>query len=178
MGRPDSSPKPMPAQLPDHWMARIFAELRNTYGVAFDRQWECPPGQDPAAFAAGLRNHWARELRAYGQDHTHAALRWALDNLPPAPPNLVQFKALCRSAPRQQTQAISYTPDREKAMAAIAQVGKAVEALRRGNAAQGRKWASKLLERQRQGLRLTHDQKQALIAAGAMEPTDPPEQRT
>lgn len=173
MQKPDSSREPAPAALPDHWMTRIFSVLRSTYGVAFDRQWECPPGQDPAAFAEQLRDRWARELRAYGQEHTHRALRWALENLPPHPPNLIEFKALCRAAPRQQVQTISYTPDRAKAMAAIAQVEKAISSLRRGNAAQGRKWADRLLERHRQGLRLTLDQKRALIDAGVIKPEEP-----
>lgn len=173
MDRPDSSRKPMPARLPDSWMARIFEVLRSTYGVAFDRQWECPPAQDPVVFASGLRDHWARELRAYGQEHTSHAIAWALENLPSAPPNLIEFKALCRAAPRPQVATISYTPDRARALAAIAQVEKAMVSLRRGNAAQGRKWADTLLERHRQGLRLTHDQKQALIDVGALQPPEP-----
>jgi len=173
MDRPDSSRKPMPARLPESWTAKIFAELRNTYGVAFDRQWECPPGQDPADFARGLLDHWAVELRAWGTDEKAYALRWALDNLPPAPPNLVQFKQLVRGAPAPVVAALSYTPNREKALAAMAKVATVVAGLAPGKSENSRRWAATLAERHRQGFRLTHDQKQALIAVGALKPEEP-----
>lgn len=172
MDTPASSRKPMPERLPDTWMARIFSTLRSTYGIAFDRQWECPPLQEPADFARELADHWARELRAWGTKDKAHAIGWALENLPPTPPNLMQFKQLVRSAPAPVVPTISYTPDPVKARAAMAMVGKVVEKLRPQQSADGRKWAATLLERHRQGLRLTHDQRQALIAAGAMKPEE------
>lgn len=91
MSNPESS-------LPEPWVRKIFAAMRATYGAAFDRQWQCPAGVDPAEHAAGMVGHWARELRGYQQ--APAAIAYALDHLPANPPNLVEFKALCRGAPQ------------------------------------------------------------------------------
>lgn len=174
MQKPDSSHEPAPAALPDHWMTRIFSVLRSTYGAAFDRQWECPPGQDPALYAQQLRRHWAVELRAYGREHTAPAIAWALEHLPPAPPNLVEFKALCRSAPRPVVAAISHSrSDRSRVASELQRIAEVTERLRNQPGGNARNWAYRLAERAREGLRLTLDQKRALIDAGVIKPEEP-----
>lgn len=90
MSYPESS-------LPERWVQRIFATMRATYGASFDRQWECPAGTDPADHIAAMLEHWGRELRAY-QQHP-GAISYALENLPEHPPNLIEFRALCRRRP-------------------------------------------------------------------------------
>lgn len=92
------NPEPSPQSLPEPWVRKIFATMRATYGASFDRQWQCPAGTDPAEHAAEMIGHWARELRGYLQ--SPEALAYALDHLPSNPPNLIEFKALCRSAPQ------------------------------------------------------------------------------
>lgn len=83
--------------LPDSWVERIWATMRATYGAAFDRQWECPAGVDPVQHVAAMKAHWARELSAY--EKRPDGIRYALENLPDRPPNLVEFRKACNSRP-------------------------------------------------------------------------------
>lgn len=85
------------SSLPEQWVEKIFATMRATYGAAFDRQWECPPGVDPVVHGQQLKGHWGRELRGYQQNPD--AIRFALDHLPAHPPNLVEFRELCNRRP-------------------------------------------------------------------------------
>lgn len=90
-------------QLPERWVAKIFAELQGNYGTRFLSQWQTgqalPDGRD-----AGLVNAmamWARKLGGFA-DHADA-IRAVLDNLPDTPPSLPEFVALCREAARRLT---------------------------------------------------------------------------
>lgn len=68
---------------------QIFARMLVRYGVAWNRQWE---GVDPEAVKAD----WERELAGV----PGAAIRYALDNLPPdRPPTVGKFKTLCVNPP-------------------------------------------------------------------------------
>lgn len=115
------NPEPSPQSLPEPWVRKIFATMRATYGASFDRQWQCPAGTDPAEHAAEMIGHWARELRGYLQ--SPEALAYALDHLPSNPPNLIEFKALCRGAPKyaqKQLEAPKVPPERvAEALASI-----------------------------------------------------------
>lgn len=93
-----SNPESSQSSLPESWVRKVFATMRATYGAAFDRQWQCPAGMDPAEHAAEMIGHWGRELRGYQQ--SPKAIAYALDHLPSNPPNLIEFKALCRGAPQ------------------------------------------------------------------------------
>lgn len=117
MSNPESS-------LPERWVKKIFATMRATYGAAFDRQWECPAGVDPAEHAADMLEHWGRELRGYQQ--SAQAIAHALGSLPPHPPNLVEFKALCRGAPQYVNQGRLEAPKMppEKMLEAVAAIVK------------------------------------------------------
>lgn len=117
-----SNPAPSMSSLPDAWVRKIFATMRATYGAAFDRQWQCPAGTDPAEHAAEMIGHWGRELRGYQQ--SPSAIAYALEHLPASPPNLIEFRALCRGAPQytqKQLEGPKVTPERMlEAVAAIA----------------------------------------------------------
>ena len=116
MSNPESS-------LPDPWVRKIFATMRATYGASFDRQWQCPAGTDPAEHANDMIGHWARELRGYQQ--SPQAIAYALDHLPDSPPNLIEFKKLCRGAPQyaqKQLEGPKVTP--EKMVEAVAGITK------------------------------------------------------
>lgn len=71
------------SSLPETWVERIWATMRATYGAAFDRQWQCPEGEDPVRHVASLKAHWGRELSRYQQNPD--AIRYALENLPKYP---------------------------------------------------------------------------------------------
>lgn len=85
------------SSLPDAWVQRIWSTMRATYGAALDRMWATPPGADPAQHAQQLMAHWAKALGRYQSNPQ--AISHALDHLPPHPPNLVEFQALCNRRP-------------------------------------------------------------------------------
>lgn len=102
--------------LPDRWVHHIWSCMRANYGAAFDRMWPCPPcpaGTDPAKHAAEhtsvLLAHWAKELGRFQSNK--GALQYGLDNLPPHPPNLIEFKAICGRAPARRDCAALAAPE-------------------------------------------------------------------
>lgn len=146
MPNPESSPQ----SLPEPWVRKIFATMRATYGASFDRQWQCPAGADPAEHAAEMIGHWARELRGYLQ--SPEALAYALDHLPSSPPNLIEFKALCRGAPKYARPALP-APKPDMAVAAEAMKGISVKAN------DPRQWAHDLKAIEARGGKLTQAQR-------------------
>lgn len=98
---------------------RLFERLTLTYGSQWVAMWA---GADVAA----VKSLWASELSIFAD--RLEAIGWALANLPERPPNLVQFKALCRQAPRP--------PGDEAALPAPSdpqRVRQAIESLRVGS---------------------------------------------
>jgi len=131
--------------LPDAWVERIWSAMRATYGASFDRQWQCPEGEEPARHVAGLKAHWARELGAFLGNPD--ALRHGLENLPPHTPNLVEFREICRARPDRPVPELPAPP---------ADAGRVAEALGKLRAPQGaslgyRVWAVRLREREQAG---------------------------
>jgi len=96
-----SSDSPAVDPPPAPWVQRLWAEMRREYGAAFDRQWQCPAGVEPCDHVAGLMLHWARKLSQF-KARPHA-IRYGLDNLPPHPPSLPEFVAICKQAPDPPT---------------------------------------------------------------------------
>lgn len=110
---------PHESSLPETWVERIWSTMRATYGAAFDRQWQCPEGEDPERHVATLKAHWGRELSRYQQNPD--AIRYALENLPPRPPNLIEFKAACNRRPDQAVpQLPAPKPDPQRVASALA----------------------------------------------------------
>lgn len=130
-------------------MEKIFAAMRATYGAAFDRQWECPAGVDPVKHAQGMKAFWARELGPLQREPE--ALRYALDNLPDQPPNLVQFKAICNRSPAPAFKALPAPDfDRERATDALALAKSAVSA----GVNHPKAWAVRIVESAAQGIKV------------------------
>jgi hypothetical protein len=76
---------------------RLFTRLGATYGA----QWDKALGSAPLG---DVKTLWAHELSAYaGSLHRIA---WALENLPPRCPNVIEFKQLCRQAPAPEVPAL------------------------------------------------------------------------
>lgn len=72
----------------------LFDRLTLTYGRAFMAQWDGIPDRQ----LADLKTMWADEL---GQFRGRLeCIAWALENLPARAPNVIEFRNLCRLAPR------------------------------------------------------------------------------
>lgn len=85
--------------LPITWIDDVFSKLALTYGRDFVAQYE---GLDLALVKA----NWAYELGGF-ENHPHA-LASALQCLPAErPPNVLQFRALCRRMPPQSAPVLS-----------------------------------------------------------------------
>ena len=144
---------------PAPWVQRLWAEMRREYGAAFDRQWQCPADVDPRDHVAGLMQHWARKLGQF-KSRPHA-IRFGLDNLPPHPPSLPEFVALCKQAPDPPVVMIrdaSRKPDPARLAEIIAKMPRFVNA-------DPLACARMHLERLRAGEKLTQNQIELLRAA-------------
>lgn len=124
-----------PAPMPVRYVQRILARLLVRYGTAYTSR------------VAGIHEHdlwadWSQVLAGY--QHNHAAILFALDNLPPDfPPTSHAFRELCRKAPSRALQALPYNPP----PADPAIVAKVSEALPKG-CPDARSWATALAERE------------------------------
>ena len=70
---------------------RLFQRLAATYGSHWTRQWSDVPMTD-------VKTAWAHELALFADNLK--AIGWALEHLPDYCPNLMQFKSLCKQAPK------------------------------------------------------------------------------
>ncbi len=86
--------------LDQKWVAEIFKRLLGIYGAQFKNKFSSlENGVDVGILAA--KDIWAQELGTFGS--RPESIAWALDNLPTDhAPNAVEFKELCRRAPRKQ----------------------------------------------------------------------------
>lgn len=76
---------------------RLFDRLAMTYGTEFTNKWGTLSSID-------VKSHWAHELSIFADNLK--AIGWALQNLPDRCPNLIEFKNLCKQAPRPTTIAL------------------------------------------------------------------------
>ena len=77
--------------LPIKAVDRIFLRLLATYGTEFSGRYAGVQDGD-------LKSMWAHELAGFASDL--ASIAWALENLPERCPNVIEFRNLCRQAPR------------------------------------------------------------------------------
>jgi hypothetical protein len=76
---------------------RLFDRLSMTYGSEFRNKWNGIPLNE-------VKSAWAHELGMFSDNLN--AIGWALKNLPDRCPNLIEFKSLCKQAPRPTTIAL------------------------------------------------------------------------
>lgn len=124
---------------------RLFERLSASYGSAFTRMWADVPMTD-------VKTAWAHELAMFADNLN--AIGWALENLPDRCPNLIEFKSLCKQAPRPTTLSL----DEPKAPADVVdkELAKmAAEAFRAPRDDNGtvdhKRWAKKLKARDDKG---------------------------
>jgi len=124
---------------------RLFQRLTATYGSEFVNKWNKVELVD-------LKTAWAHELAAYANNLN--AIAWALENLPDRCPNLIEFKSLCKHAPRPSVEALGEPKapvdvvDRE--LAKIAAEAFKAPTDDRGHV-DHRRWAKKLKARDEKG---------------------------
>lgn len=119
--------------LHDSWVTKIFERLQGVYGSEFTFKFSrVVDGQDVGFLAA--KQAWAEEL-AFCADKPEL-IAWAFKNLPEKAPNAIQFKMLCKGAPRVEKQEsaaenaieASYTPEQiEENKAKLREMTKAMK---------------------------------------------------
>jgi hypothetical protein len=132
--------------LPIAAVERLFDRLSMTYGVEFRNKWAGMPLNE-------IKTHWAYELVQFADNLT--AIGWALQNLPDRCPNLIEFKNLCKQAPRPVTVAL----DAPKAPVEVIdrEISKMLAGLikKPTDAGDHKRWASSLKERHEKGEHLS-----------------------
>jgi hypothetical protein len=132
--------------LPSKAIERLFERLTATYGREWVNRWE---GIDLAA----IKTVWAHELSVYANHLEDIA--WALENLPARAPNVIEFKQLCRSAPRQDVQALPAPPaDPERVKAEMAKLHDVLKA-KPTSRHDPKAWAKTILARDAAGDKLS-----------------------
>jgi len=128
---------------------RLFDRLSMTYGTEFKNKWNGIPLNE-------VKSSWSHELGIFADNLN--AIGWALQNLPDRCPNLIEFKSLCKQAPRPTTIALDAAKapvevvDRVLAEIAL----KAFKAPKDDNGnVDHKRWAKKLKERHERGEKLS-----------------------
>lgn len=125
-------------------MDRLFDRLSLTYGSAWSRKWDGSPIQE-------VKSMWAHELSSYANRLEDIA--WALENLPENCPNAIEFKNLCRKAPRHEAPLLPMpkaNPERLKAeLAKLYEPAK--KAAIQYETTDGREWARRIIARNDSG---------------------------
>lgn len=127
----------------------LFARLNLYYGKPFLAQW----GVIDEDKAQAIKTMWSSELSVFSGNLE--AIAWALDNLPPRAPNVIEFKLLCRQAPRPATPQLPEPPaDPERMREALAKLGgmKAV----RAPSLDSKDWAKRIVAREASGEIVNH----------------------
>lgn len=116
---------------------KLFDTLGASYGAAWDRSLGVTPIEQVQA-------EWDRRLLGF----TVADVRHALDNLPSRPPNVFEFRELCRAAPRKAA------PQLEQQKADPQRVAQFAEQMRSAfdkPARDPKQWAREILDQHQAG---------------------------
>lgn len=135
--------------LPSKAVDRLFERLELTYGSAWFRKWEGSPISD-------VKSLWAHELAFYEKDLESIA--WALENLPETCPNAIEFRNLCRAAPRPEVPRLPEPKaNPERILAEAAKLGELKNKVLSSadSAHDSRAWARRILGKHEAGNRIT-----------------------
>jgi hypothetical protein len=140
--------------IPTAAIDRLFDRLTTSYGAEFKNKWA-------GLNIADVKSTWAYELGMFRTNLN--AIGWALENLPDRCPNVIEFKNLCKQAPRPAMQALGEPKapldvvDKELAKIALQAFKQPVD--ERGNV-DHKRWAKRLKARDDKGEILSPIQKQ------------------
>ena len=95
----------------DEWIDRIFQRLTGIYGSQFTAKFkQIVDGIDEGT--ANAKGVWAKELGNFSDKPESIA--YALDHLPTEhAPNALEFRDICRRAPRKEVPQVEYKPTAE-----------------------------------------------------------------
>lgn len=145
--------------LPMAAIDRLFERLQMTYGAEFLNKWS-------NLNAGEVKAHWAFELDMFTENLQ--AIAWALNNLPDRCPNLIEFKSLCKQAPRPTRNALEAPKAPvevvDRVMAEIASKAFKLPRDEKGQI-DHKRWAKKLMQRHKKGEPLGLHQIKAYKAA-------------
>lgn len=122
---------------------RLFERLGASYGAQWTRQWQDVPMSD-------VKTSWAHELDVFSNSLHRVA--WALENLPPRCPNVIEFKALCRQAPAPDVPRLPEPkagPERVKAE--LSKLGDLRAKVTTGAVIDHKAWAKRIIQRHEAG---------------------------
>jgi len=122
--------------LPYAWASRIFERLTAIYGREFSGKYESGQFIDTAAGKldsgiAGALQVWREELGGFHDKPE--CIAYGLEHLPSKAPNMIEFRDLCRQAPRKELPQITrqfteeeMAANRKKVAGITAQLGRMV----------------------------------------------------
>jgi hypothetical protein len=142
------------------WVEVIFTKLSLAYGRDFLGRWE---GLDLDAVKAD----WAHELAGFAGHRD--AIAHALAHLPPKPPTVLEFRAICRMAPTPDVARLEApVASVERRDAQLARLQQLQQLMRPAAGVVGqRAWAHKVMERVQRGERVSpYTVRQARAALG------------
>lgn len=154
--------------LPVKAIDRLFERLAATYGAQWTAQWRDVP-------IADAKTAWAHELSPFA--NTLHRIAWALENLPPKCPNVIEFKNLCRQAPAPDVPRLPEPKaDPERVKAELARMGEVVNKPRpAGGGIDHKAWAKRIVARHEQGDKINPTTLQFAREALRMNVADPAE---
>jgi len=120
----------------------VFEKLTLVYGQAFLARW-----RDIDLNA--VKSDWCHELA--GMQQSPSRIAFALSNLPDRPPSVIEFRALCRSAPAPD---VPRLPEPEADPERVAQELSKLRAVNRATvnqASDGKDWARRIMRRVEHG---------------------------
>lgn len=102
--------------LPIEWVEKIFNRMQGIYGYGFTSKYATGLHEGIDSGIENAKQVWADELANFR--NWPEAIRYALEHLPDKAPNAVEFRDICRRAPKEQKPALEYKPtpeDQERA---------------------------------------------------------------
>lgn len=127
---------------------RIFTRLVSTYGRMFT---DIYAGLDIGA----VKTAWAHELQGFGNKEGLYSIAWALENMPERAPNAIQFRNLCRQAPKPESPKLPEPKaDPDRVAAELAKLGSMNKQLRDEKPSDRLGWARRIVARQKAGARI------------------------
>jgi len=127
---------------------RLFKRLTDTYGNQFTNLYSGNDWND-------VKTIWSDELEQFNDRLD--AVAWALENLPERAPNIIQFKNLCKQAPRKIEAALSAPlpkADPERVKAELKKLGHNATGKKDADGIDHRAWAKKIINEHIGGLKV------------------------